>query len=122
MKWLHKRPRDAKFLFSLHRGSRQWNLACSSFVEYVGLDTFGVVAWALLRGCGAGVAGVGWGGDGGGEVGGRGKLVHLGASGDDKAPFLPVLRSAASVSTDEKAREEGEARGKGDAGGAAGEA
>ena len=79
--------------------------------------------WALLRGCGAGVAGVGWGGDGGGEVGGRDKLVHLGASGDDKAPFLPVLRSAASsVSTDEKAREEGEARGKGDAGGAAGEA
>ena len=79
-----------------------------------------MVVWALLRGCGAGVAGVGWGGDGEGEVGGRDKLVHLGASGDDKAPFLPVLRSAASVSADEKAREEGEARGKGDAGGAAG--
>ena len=85
--------------------------------------------WALLRGCGAGVAGVGWGGDGGGR-GGRDELVHLGASGGGKAPFLPVLHSAASASTDEKAREEGEVKGKGpssgceagDAEGAAGEA
>ena len=46
-------------------------------------------------------------------MGGRDKLVHLGASGDDKAPFLPVLHSAASASTDKKAREEGEVKGKG---------